>query len=138
MDKRHAEVVTLADVHQHDAAMAGACVRVLGCFKHFDPVLNMAVLSYGALDLLVDTSLLGVMDRHNPKVLYQVVGDLEWLERSHRAVGTFNANIPVIGTQTVVLRAKLTRNVDGLSVPLFEKALKVRRDFTTMRANLNF
>ncbi|KAI9336001.1 hypothetical protein DFJ73DRAFT_780212 [Zopfochytrium polystomum] len=80
MDKRHAEVVTLADVHQHDAAMAGACVRVLGCFKHFDPVLNMAVLSYGALDLLVDTSLLGVMDRHNPKVLYQVVGDLEWLE----------------------------------------------------------
>jgi hypothetical protein len=37
-----------------------------------------------------------------------------------------------------ILRARLMRNVDGLDVKLFEKALEVRRKFEQEREHLSF
>ncbi|KAJ3282629.1 hypothetical protein HDU76_008672, partial [Blyttiomyces sp. JEL0837] len=38
----------------------------------------------------------------------------------------------------VILRALIMRNVDGLDEALFEKALRLRREFEAERASLNF
>ncbi|KAJ3035220.1 hypothetical protein HDU99_010614 [Rhizoclosmatium hyalinum] len=138
------KIVQLNEIFAHLDWMKGETVRVLGRIKEADLDSSFVLLSYGSTDLLVDTSLIGILDKHSTKSLVQFIGDMEEIGddvkitpfiMKHGMGGKQGATGPRRG---VYLNARIMRNMDGLDIGLYEKALKARRVFDAERADLSF
>ncbi|KAJ3117420.1 hypothetical protein HDU96_006801 [Phlyctochytrium bullatum] len=144
MPLRHGEIVHLPEVMASADGFNGRTLRITGCLRKFDSVSGLGLLSYDECDMLVDTTLLGVMDKHSPKSLLQMIGDMDELEDSvlpHAAAAsptaTFLRDPPRhAGGRVPVLRARIVRNVDGLDTQVFEKAVAMQREFDAQRGTL--
>ncbi|XP_024538129.1 uncharacterized protein LOC112348939 [Selaginella moellendorffii] len=89
-------------------------LRVMGTLESFDVESGVAHIRHEGASLAVDTTLL--RDIHlRPGSLYQFIGEL-------------------LLQSGMMLRARVARNVDGLDVKLYEKALRLRRIFQEQRA----
>ncbi|KAJ3194709.1 hypothetical protein HK101_002131 [Irineochytrium annulatum] len=85
-------------------------------------------------DLLIDTALLGVMDKHTNKSMLQMIGELEAWQPT-----PLPFDVPRhAGGGYVLLRPRIMRNVDGIDVKMFEQALMARRAFEEERMGLSF
>ncbi|KAJ3059337.1 hypothetical protein HDU98_004667 [Podochytrium sp. JEL0797] len=131
-------IVHIHEIRAHMEQMEGQCVRVLGRIKEADVDSSFVVISYSGSDLLVDTSLIGNMEKHSSKSLLQFIGDMEELSGEVNMTGflqryTQAANRSLAGSgvarKVVYLNGRIMRNMEGLDVGLYEKALKARRNF---------
>ena len=107
-DRRHGEIVTLAEISKHPVHMSGASVRVLGRYAlsdtihhsnrlvEYDFVQQTAVLEHYKSTLLIDTTLLAEF-AHSIGRLYQFMGELDSHVRntssssSHQMIVSFYA-----------------------------------------------
>ena len=85
----------------------------------------MATLALHGHSVRIDTSLIPHDTAFRVESFYQVLGELET-----RYGGMGNDDT---ATPTLVLRARVAVNVDGIDVPLFEKALALRREYEVER-----
>ncbi|RKO93863.1 telomere-capping, CST complex subunit-domain-containing protein [Blyttiomyces helicus] len=121
-NRSHGVILNIAEILSQDTARLASTVRVLGKLISYDVPTNIAVIEHGGERLLVDVTLLGDFP-HRLKSLLQFIGELE-------------DHAPHAGGGSVVLRARIVRNVDGLDLKLFEQSLLIRRRFEDERTRL--
>eukprot|EP01114_Cavostelium_apophysatum_P004531 TRINITY_DN1481_c0_g1_i1.p1 TRINITY_DN1481_c0_g1~~TRINITY_DN1481_c0_g1_i1.p1 ORF type:complete len:124 (-),score=23.30 TRINITY_DN1481_c0_g1_i1:409-780(-) len=104
--QRFGPVVLIEEIVSGDV-QPGAYIRILGkCTSNKKPI----SIEHNGSVLKVDTSSLRDIE-FKTNSLYQFIGEL------------------VRQKNELVLRARVGRNVDGIDVPLYEKALEIRRNF---------
>lgn len=105
-------------------------VRVTGTIHSYDPNSDIVALVDGQHMLLIDTRLLGVLQYHLGQA-YQLIGQLVEPE----ALGENNELVhdgveeDVRYSSRVILKAKVARQVDGLDMAVYRKAVTELRDF---------
>ncbi|KAI9344637.1 telomere-capping, CST complex subunit-domain-containing protein [Obelidium mucronatum] len=138
------KVVHIKEVRAHISQMQGESIRVLGRIKEADPNSSFALISFASCDLLIDTSLIGVLDKHNSKDLFQFIGDMEEYSEDMPSTPFIQNYFRPMNGQTlqrrnkVYLNARIMRNMEGLDIALFDKALTARRVFDAQRVHLSF
>jgi len=88
----------------------GDSVRVLGRLQEYDPKNNRAVIEHNNVTLKIDTVFLESFP-FKVNSMFQFIGEIE----------TYN--------KEMILKARVGRNIDEMDLILFERALKIRRDF---------
>jgi len=98
----------------------GDSVRVLGKLKEYDLQTNTALLEHNNWYIKVDTTFL---ENFPCKInsLFQFIGEIINKEIST----TYQMN----EVNNVAIKARVGRNIDGMDVSLYEKALAIRRNF---------
>ncbi|KAJ3111837.1 hypothetical protein HK100_002543 [Physocladia obscura] len=138
------KLVLVSEICSHITHMQGECVRVLGRISEFDIDSSFVVLAHASFDILVDTNLIGPIDKNTSKALIQFVGEMteaddltnmspmvrEYLQQTRRV------GMPL--RSFVYLNARIVRNMDGLDVSLYENSLKAMRIFDQRRSDLEF
>jgi len=104
------ETLLLKEVVEQAGSLAGASLRVLGRLVSFDPASNTAVIEHDKHQLLINTELLDSFS-YRVNSLFQFIGEYD---------------VSVSGD---FVKARIARNVDGMDLKLFEKALVLRRRF---------
>ena len=84
----------------------------------------MATLTLHGHSIRIDTSLIPHDTAFRDESFYQVLGELV---TRHGDTGSEHASL------VLVLRARVAMNVDGIDVPLYEKALALRREYEVER-----
>ena len=92
----------------------GMSVRVQGVVRSFDPHAATLMIEQRGATLEVDVALLGDVPVHVGD-LCQVLGELE---------------VPACGSRRV--RARIARNVNGLGLELWDRAVKAKRAFEAL------
>ena len=92
----------------------------------YDARTGMATLALHEHSVRIDTSLIPHDTAFRVESFYQVLGELE---TRHGGAG----NDDDTSTSTLVLRARVAMNVDGIDVPLYERALELRREYEVER-----
>ncbi|KAJ3034926.1 hypothetical protein HDV00_004536 [Rhizophlyctis rosea] len=132
----HGVILHIEEILADPKGKAGETVRVLGKLLAFDPVNNMAQIEHAHTNLVVDTSLLGNFSHRN-KSLLQFIGELDdWVVPARQQMPSSPATHA--GGEYVILRARIVRNVDGLDLTLYDKALQIRRKFDEERSHVEF
>eukprot|EP00246_Nothoceros_aenigmaticus_P017112 TRINITY_DN814_c0_g2_i2.p1 TRINITY_DN814_c0_g2~~TRINITY_DN814_c0_g2_i2.p1 ORF type:complete len:133 (+),score=2.56 TRINITY_DN814_c0_g2_i2:168-566(+) len=107
-------LVLLRELHPSSRyCKPGASLRVTGRLLSYDAETAMAVIADGGSSIRVDTQHLRCVPLRISS-LFQFIGELQ---------------IPATSSPQMVLLARVGRNVDGLDLDLYEKALQLRRQF---------
>ncbi|KAJ3188748.1 hypothetical protein HDU85_004462 [Gaertneriomyces sp. JEL0708] len=110
--QRHNHIKFIPEIHENAELLLGSAIRVIGTLQAFEPGKSQAVIIHHKTQLLVDVSLLGPFS-YRLKTLLEFFGQLE-INRT-------------TDLKQIILRARIARNMDGLDIGLFEKAVKIRR-----------
>eukprot|EP01041_Mallomonas_annulata_P008814 gene8815-18243_t len=115
---RPAEILFIEDLYR-DPEVIGKYVRITGLLEFFDATTNTSRCSYEGHFVYID------MEYANPKGVFhlcqfQFIGEI--LDGKGKL---FPGNISV----PFYLKARIARNVDGLDMDLFAKAILSRRQF---------
>lgn len=86
---------------------------------------NRAILQEGPCQLTVDTTLLGGLE-FQPGQLYQFVGELEQSEDGVSSSLRLTSLI-TFRDQTPLLRARVMRDIDGMDMDLYRRAVELMR-----------
>ena len=109
------KILRLKEICNEGRALVGQSVRTLGRISTYDVTCSIATLQFDGFELKVDTRLVEPQPfRRNS--LFQMIGEIDEddLRKSDRS-------------ESVVLRVRVCRCVDGLDVKLYYKALDMRR-----------
>ncbi|CAM0136432.1 hypothetical protein VKS41_006752 [Umbelopsis sp. WA50703] len=104
--------VMLQELVQGPANYDGTSVRATGILMGYNPDENRAIIEHKGCSLDVATDLLDTF-AYNTKDLLQCIGELEYSHDSNR----------------LLLRARVSRKVDGLDLDLYEKAMMIHRKY---------
>ncbi|KAG2173825.1 hypothetical protein INT43_005245 [Umbelopsis isabellina] len=104
--------ILLQELVQEPATYHGRSVRATGILMGYNPDENRAIIEHKGHALDVATDLLDTFS-YNTKDLLQCIGELEYNHDSNR----------------LLLRARVSRKVDGLDLDLYEKAIMVHRKY---------
>mmetsp|Transcript_25410 Transcript_25410/g.55248 ORF Transcript_25410/g.55248 Transcript_25410/m.55248 type:complete len:123 (-) Transcript_25410:766-1134(-) len=109
------EIVFIDEVLQSEVgSWEGHSVRIIGRLKQYDVLSGRAVVHHRESELKVDTILLrGVALTEGS--LFQFIGELE-KDQEHEE-------------QSLILKARVGRNVEGMDLPLYEQAVVARREY---------
>mmetsp|Transcript_12059 Transcript_12059/g.31548 ORF Transcript_12059/g.31548 Transcript_12059/m.31548 type:complete len:149 (+) Transcript_12059:60-506(+) len=107
-------IVHIEEITGDPAALANCQVRVLGRLKAVNCALAEVVLEHNNHELVVDTGHLST-EQHPALIghLYTVIGEVDPAAPEHAA--------------DLVVRARVSRCVDGMDTALFERALEIKR-----------
>ena len=104
-------------------------MHFLPCHHHSlvesDSVHDCLILSHENKNVLVDISCAGSIPLIKNR-LYQVIGEMQ--TRPLDLTTSLTTLLPKTKTP-MILKARIIRNIDGLDVNLFDKALKIKREF---------
>ncbi|KAJ3047092.1 hypothetical protein HK097_000244 [Rhizophlyctis rosea] len=132
----HGVILHIEEIQADPRGKSGETVRVLGKLLSYDPHHSLAQIEHASKTLTIDTTLLGDFP-YRVKSLLQFIGVLEdWrppVQHKLQTTPTKHA-----GNGHVILQAKIMRNVDGLDLTLYDKALQIRRQFEEERARVEF
>ncbi|CAK9219723.1 unnamed protein product [Sphagnum troendelagicum] len=106
-------IVHLDELHASSpfAATPSQSLRVLGQLNSYDVETGIVLITEAGASLKVDTQLLHDVALRQGS-LYQFIGELNFT-----------------ASNEMVLQARVGRNVDGLDLKLYDKALQLRRQF---------
>ncbi|KAK9703206.1 hypothetical protein K7432_010867 [Basidiobolus ranarum] len=129
MSLKSGKIVFIKELVQSLNDWEGESVRVTGLLVTYDVHTNLATIQHNDYTLTIDTSLLGVFS-HRINGLFQFVGELS-NQNPQQPQKTRNIS-------EYLLLARVVRNMEGLDLQLYEKAIAIRKKFEKDRKGLGF
>eukprot|EP00126_Sphaerothecum_destruens_P005026 Sdes_comp18507_c0_seq2m8544 len=120
MANRHGAIYLIKEIHLQAHKLKSTLVRVLGRVKEISLQNSFVIISHEDWELKIDTCLLGPVS-FKIGSLFQFIGELEVTDtfrtpRKHQIEG-------------LLLKATVTRCVDGLDVGVYTAALDIKRRY---------
>ncbi|TPX53977.1 hypothetical protein SeMB42_g00509 [Synchytrium endobioticum] len=118
LPRKHGVVFFVNEIASPTRDLSGESARVLGKMISRDPHTNRCTIEHNNARLLVDVALLGMDVTLRHKSLYEFLGELEPMD-----------DASAHGQQTLILKARIVRVMDGVDLTLYDQAVKIRRKF---------
>jgi len=127
-----------------DGSWDGRSVRIIGNLAGRDNKTNTITVAYKGHALIVSTSLIEGGDlpktsathtqfTYKKNVLWQFIGEIQEISRSNSSASSSSSSsspsTDSSNSHTRVLKARVATNVEGMNMTLYERALKVQRNF---------
>ncbi|KAI8321582.1 hypothetical protein GQ54DRAFT_261498 [Martensiomyces pterosporus] len=125
MDLEPGTPVFLEEVVDRSTQLAGKTVRVTGTLHSYSPASDQAILVDGQHLVVVDTKLLGIL-QYCIGQTYQFIGVISTVQEPLAINDLFE---DALYSPDVVLRARVTREVDGLDMVVYRKSVAALRRF---------
>ena len=124
-----------------DGSWDGRSVRIIGNLAGRDNKTNTITVAYKGHAMIVSTTLIEGGDltktsathtqfTYKKNVLWQFIGEIQEIPlRSSSSSSSSSPSTDSSNSHTRVLKARVATNVEGMNMTLYERALKVQRNF---------
>ena len=124
-----------------DGSWDGRSVRIIGNLAGRDNKNNTITVAYKGHAMIVSTTLIEGGDlpktsathtqfTYKKNVLWQFIGEIQEIPlRSNSSSSSSSPSTDSSNSHTRVLKARVATNVEGMNMTLYERALKVQRNF---------